>query len=447
MRTGGGRATNQRKVAAVAVPSPPRADLRRFKPELTPTWLGLATLLGGHNPPSSIAPFRAAYLGGGDGFTAAVAAAVHPEAQIWWWDPDVRAVEAARRLRDQAALSNLTVHERPALPCELGGEPVDLLVVDGIIDATADRQWYGLADAITTSLRPGGIVCFRYRTEAGWQEITPVQHLIRHLMVRDPRPPLEAVVGVRDTLRRLRDEGAGYVTERPTVAAWLDQVLALTPPQLVAQVADRDLHPVSHARVRNLVERLACEYVGSAAPSDLIEPAMSRKLAAIVHGAASAVVREALTDLALRRAHRCDVFRLGEAPLTAGTRHKHIASLRITSPGGLDPADRSLRSIARVATLRALAGGEVAVADLPGDPAEREATLRGLLATGLVHPVRPAPAEADGQALEACARLGTLTSRPPVTNTDRVVVSPVLGTAVPLSRLPSRERREQLGIR
>lgn len=443
MRKGG---TAEPTTSSTGSTEPPRADLRAFKSELTPAWLSLIALLGGHRPPAPATPFRAAYLGGGRGFTAAVAAAVHPEAEVWWWDPDVRAVEAARHLRDRAGLTNLAVHERPELPADLGGPPVDVLVVDGVMDASPEIGWHGLGEALATSLRPGGLVCVSYRTEVGWREVVPVHRLIRHLVGRDPRPPLEAAAEAKRSLVQLRDGGAGYLTDRPVVAAWLEQVLALPLPDLLEQVADRDLCPVSHARVRDVLEGVGCTYVGPALLSDLAGSPMNPDLAAVVGAAPSEAAREALSDLAVRRTHRADLFRLGSAPLSTAERHKSIDRLTITRTVDIDTADPALRSVARVATLRALADRDLEVAEIPGTPAAREATLRGLLATGTVHPIHPTTAVPGDRAAEAAARLTALTSKPPVPVTQRILASPVLAGAVPLSNEISRERRRELGI-
>lgn len=432
-------------MTAVPAALAPQPDLRRFKAELMPSWLSVATLLGGHRPTAIEGAVRIAYLGGGSGFTAAVAAAVHPPAAVSWWDPDVRATESARHLRDDAHLPNLTVHERPDLPVDGGGDLLDLIVVDGIVDSAPDQHWYGLVAAIAGSLRPGGTVCISYRNQAGWEEVRPVHHLLRHLIGRDPRPPVEAAEDARRTLRHLQAESAGYIANRPVVSAWVEETLALPAAEIVEQIAQRELRPTSHARLRQVLGRIGCEYVGPALASDLAGPDLSQRLAAIVDGSPSPVVREALTDLALRRTHRADVFRLGAAPLSVADRHKHLDELTIAGTPDLDPSDRSLRSITKVATLRALAHGTVGVRDLADAAADRESMLRRLLASGVVLPVRSGDvAETAG---ESAARLTTITSRAPVPPAQRVLASPVLASAIPAAGKPTRDQRAALGIR
>ena len=174
---------------------------------------------------------------------------------------------------------------------------------------------------------------------------------------------------------------------------------------------------------------------------------MSPRLAAVVDAAPSDVAREALSDLAVRRTHRADLFRLGSAPLATAERHRHVDRLMITRAVDIDTTDPVLRSVARVATLRALADRDLEVGELPGDPPTREATLRGLLATGSVHPVQTTVEDLSDHAVGSAARLNAVTAKPPVPVHQRILTSPVLGSAVPLAAKSNRERRTELGIR
>ena len=354
-------------------------------------------------------------------------------------------MEAARDLGRASGLTNLTVHDRPDLPTDLGGGPIDLVVVDGVVDAAPDHSWYGLTEALAASLRPGGLVCVAYRTTVGWSEVRPLHRLVRHLVARDPRPRPEATEEARRVLRELEAGSAGFIAERPVVAAWLTEALALSPADFAAVVADLDLQPVSHAYVAERLERVACRYVGPTHPDDLAGPALSKDLAAVVDSAPSPAATEALTDLTLGRTHRRDLFRLGEGPIEAQQRQAQIGALEITGRPGLDPDDPKLRSITRVATVRALASGSVTVADLAADPDGAEAVLRRLLATGLVWPVRAggAPSVDD----EALARLNAVTALAPTPATQRVLVAPLVANAVSARRRLTKDQRIALGAR
>lgn len=400
--------------------------------------------LAGQDPPERPDGLRAAYLGGGHGFTPAVVAAVHPEVEVWHWDPDVRAIEHTRRVRDAAELANLAVHEHPTLPDKIGSGHLDLVVVDSVLDTVDDDLRARVIDAVTTSLRPGGLLCVSYRTTVGWGEVAPVHHLVRELVARDPRTFEASVATAVDAVDHLRTGGAGYFTKRPVVDAWWHEVRALPKAVLVEQVFAQPLRPISHAQVVEALARGGATFVGPARPADLGEPDHQAKLAEVLGEIDAPLVRETLGDLAVRRAHRADVFRLGSAPLVSAAQRRPPARMLFTGQGLLDPADPSLRRVAPVALRRALAAGPVAFADLADRADERVTVLRTLLARGVVTPVQT---DVNPRAVDASQRLTSLTSRSPVPTPDRLRVVPAFGGALPVSAALSADQLAALGVR
>lgn len=443
VRRGGTGSTSSARRPAPATPPPPRTDRRRFKAELTPGWLHLATLLAGQPPPGHRHHIRAAYVGGGLGFTAAVVAAVHPDAHVWWWDPDVAGVEAAHRLQDRAALTNLTVHERADLPDAPGGGPLDLVVIDGVIDAVDDGLRAEVLRALLANLRPGGLACVSYRTTAGWSEVAPVHRLVRHLVARDPRPPHQSVPDALAAVEQLHAGDARYLTHRPAVDAWWRELRALG----IDAASDRvrlALRPLSHAQVVDAFGRHGCTFAGPARADDLAPRRLDPALADIIDRFDAPVLHQTLADLALHRDHRVDLFRLGSAPVATRDRQRALDKVAVTGQGLLDPADPTLRRVLPVALRRALSTGTVSVGDLADRAVDREELVRTLLARGLVHPI---PGDVDPRATDAARRLTALINRAPVPVPHRMRVVPGLASALPAAAALDADQQTSLGIR
>ncbi len=401
-------------------------------------------VLAGQDSPERPDGLRAAYLGGGHGFTPAVVAAVHPEAEVWHWDPDVRAVEHARRVRDAADLENLAVHEYPAVPDRIGNGHLDLIVVDGVLDTVDDDLRARVVDAVAASLRPGGLLCVSYRTVVGWGEVAPVHHLVRELAGRDPRTFAASVSGAVATVHRLRAGGAAYFAKRPVVDAWWQELRALPNAVLVERLFAQALRPISHAQVVEAFTPGGCTYVGPARAADLVEPDLEATLAEVLGSLDPPLVREALGDLVVRRTHRTDLFRLGSSPFVTAAQRRPPARMRFTGLGLLDPADPSLRRVAPVALRRSLAAGPVAFAKMAERADGRVSVLRALLARGVVHPLRD---DLDPRATAAAQRLTAVTGRSPVPAPDRIQVIPALGSALPASAELSADQQATLGGR
>lgn len=432
---------------------PPRLDTRLFRHELTPTWLATATALAGRRPPPTDRPLRAAWLGCRAPSTPAVVAAVHPEAEVWAWDPDPARVAAMAQLRDDAGLANLVVHEQPRPPAP-SAAAFDLVVLDALIDSVEDRARHELVRSAATLLRPGGLACVTYRTVVGWSEIAPVVAVLRHVAHRSSRDHADSVADALALLRELDDRQAGYLATRPVVRAWLRELFDLPVADVVERYVHRDLRPVSHAQ---LVEAFAAFGVGYLGPGRL-DPDLPADagpgLVEQVRRAGSSVLRETFGDLAVRRSDRADLFGLGAEPADGERADRWLADLRVTSfqaPGGallptVAPATAADPALDALTTAADAGGRAVPVGELwpEADADERRHLLRRALARGVVHPIRPGPVCSTAAA--AAARLTAVLDHPSVPGPQRCVVAPGLGGAVAADPPVPAARHALLGI-
>lgn len=388
----------------------PRVDHRRFRRELTPTWLAaVAALHDGPCPRLHTHELRVAYLGVGHSVTAAVIAAVHPHASVWAWDHRPGPVELISALGEAADLENLTVHQHPVLPGRLGApsaegdsvEPVDLVVIDHVLDALNDDGRAHVLHAVEASLRPGGVVAVTYRTAIGWAEIAPIVRLLRYMVTHHGGPLLEATSDAVRQLVQLREAGAVYLNARPVVRAWLDELAASPAEQVVTDYLDQGLHPLSHAQLSDAMGAIGCHFVASATLDDVSvstedDDPLPDELLEVIAAASSVELRETYRDLAWRRTIRADVFRLGRHHSPARGQSLQFAP----TAGGDDPM---------------------------GDGDDKAAVLRAWR-SGRIHPV--ATASPTDTAVQAAARLSqVLADQQPDSDVRLEVVAP-LGTAV-----------------
>ena len=351
---------------------PPRMDRRLFRRELMPAWINAVAALRS-NPIQRLGrpDLHIAYLGSGHTVTAAVAAAVHPQSTVWLWDHRPSAVEFTAALADAAGLNNLRVHEHPELPARLGAtdpwRPVDLVVVDHVLDAFGAEGRAKVIDSIEESLRPGGAVVVSHRTAIGWAEIDPLVRLLRYMVTTNGGPLTQATEAAVAWLTRLRDTNAVYIQARPVVGEWLNELANTPTAQIIADYLDLDLQPISHVQVSDALGSIGCHLVGSATFGD--ETAMSgpeapitNELFGAVNAAATVELRETFMDLALRRTHRSDIYRLG---------HSRGSQLGVSlSIAPFDPQNHGL-----------LEGAD-------------EMQLATLMHNGVIHPAAPAPVAA-----------------------------------------------------
>lgn len=408
----------------------PRWDRSGFRRELTPTWLGLVCLLSGHRPPGLDGAFRYAHLGGGRGVTSAVVAAVHPEAEVWAWSPTPADVEDTRRLRDAAELSNLVAHERPGLPADLGGDLVDVMVIEDLLVSASDGLRSSLMAAVEANLRPGGLVCVTYRTTVGWAEIVPVQRIMRHVARRFTGDPDRLVPTILELLDQLRQGGARHLTARPGVARWLDDLQATPPEVIMAEYLEAELRPVSHPQLADALGAAGCQYLGGARLTDDLGLDVPPALQDLVARAATPALRETYRDLAVRPLFRLDVFRRGPSPLSDAERATMLTELLLVGLGG-ETTDPPAVDDATWGRLRgSVVSATSLVADAERGPCER--AVRQLVDDGHAHPIVPGGTRPG--APDACDRLNDVLAGRAGDGGDPVVAVPLLGSALPASR-------------
>lgn len=412
--------------APPGAPSLPHAT--GFARELTPTWLTTAAVLAGQRPPDLGGPARFVHLGCGTGETVAVVAACHPSAEVLAWDPRPEHQEATRHLAQAAGLANLVVHEHRDPP-ELAGVRADLVVVQDVLARVDDATRARIGAAVAAGLRPGGLLCVTVPTLAAWAEIAPVQSLALRLASTHPTRGAEAVAAVLATLARLRATGAAFLTKRPVVTAWLDHLATLDPAEVEAAYLRAPLRPMSPAQVAGAVAGSGAELIGSARLTDDLDIGVPAALAQAVQGAPTRVLQETYRDLATRRPHRADLFRLGSAPLGAAEQAALLGRLRIASLVG--PEEAPAVALAPEVWRQVTSAGATA-ADLHADPAVARRILRVLIDAGQVHPV---VARGPGRrAQEACDALDAVLAAGPGGRRTEVRAVALLGSAVPDGR-------------
>lgn len=428
---------------------PPREDRRWFRRDLTPAWAATVCLLAGERP-IECSTADIAYLGGRSAFTPAVIAATMPDATVTTWNPRPALAHEAWALRRLSGLDNLCVVASRHLPGSLRAtaperpdDRFDVVVVDGLLDVVGQLDRLQLVALLGDVLRPGGIVCVAFRVAAGWSEVAVAVHVLQAMVASAPLRAQEVLPRALALMKGLRDEGAEFFTDRPVVSTWLDEAAAL-PVDVLAADLDLGLRPLSHSQVTEAMGSVGLSFIGSADLTEGFGLDLPPATVELVESAATPILRETLRDLSRRATHRVDVFRAGSLPMSRAEQSAALGDLVLTgisAEEGLAGADVVWGDAAR-----ALIGGAIAVADLPGvSPDQQAGAVRHLMQAGVAHPVLST--DPAGAAVEAAARLTAAIGGASVPQDQRVFAAPVIASAVPEAAPSSVALRSRLGAR
>jgi SAM-dependent methyltransferase len=409
--------------------------LRGFKPMLAPAWLDFVALLGGVRPPARRDGFTWCDLGCGQGVTAAILAATHPQGRFHGIDAMPVHIEHARGLAAEADADNARFHAADfAGALALALPRFDYIVAHGVytwVDRATRVQLRRLVDA---RLKSGGLVYVSYNALPGWTGDLPFQHLVRALAAAGGGDSAARFAAAARTIDDLAEAGAASLAASHIVRELRERPGEYRPGYVVHEFMHAGWQPLYVTELRRDLAEIGLRPVGSAILAENFDRwTLGRRARALVAGIADPDLRELVRDFCIDQRFRCDVFTRDAEPLEPAEQRQRLfaAGLALARP----PAAIAYRAPtpaghivydnpAARAIIAALATGARSLTDVPGSPCDLLANALALCAAGDVRPVETSrvPVEALNRALRR--RLGGADEIP--------IVARPCGTAIEL---------------
>ena len=422
-----------------------------FYREMTPSWLGMTSLLLGHRPPDLAQPFHYADLGCGNGFTALAVAAACPHAEVWGFDFNPAHVEFAGTLARRAGLDNAHFVETSfgdlAALSDAALPDFDFMVAHGVLSWISPANRHHLMAVIARRLKPGGLVYLSYNVTTGWAAMIPVQSLMRRLSSASPERTDLAAPGVLAFIERLKQAGALYFSNNAVLDARLQDIGRQDARYIAHEYLNQDWHPLMFAEIAGAMAEAKCRYIGSATLAENIDTvSVPAGMAPILAETRDPMLRETLRDLGCAQGFRRDVYRRGVAPLPPSEQQVMLDALTLAGLGTTAPDEgpRFATPIGDVTGRPELYRPLLAMIDagpLTGRTARDLPAFAGrhlvevmqavalLVAGGFAHPVLPEGGTAAGR--DAARRLNLAIAQANASGVDMPrLAAPAIGSAV-----------------
>lgn len=149
--------------------------------EQEPDFLNLCAVMHGVAPVALDKSFTYCELGCGQGMTALIMAANYPKGQFYAIDFNPAHIARARRLAEEAGLTNITFLERSFADVDQDKHLLpecDFIVLHGIFTWVSDENRQHIINICTQKLKSGGIVYNSYNAKPGWSIGEPIQKLV-----------------------------------------------------------------------------------------------------------------------------------------------------------------------------------------------------------------------------------------------------------------------------
>jgi SAM-dependent methyltransferase len=397
-----------------------------FKPMLAPAWLDYVALIGGKRPPARSGGFAWCDLGCGQGVTAAILAATHPQGVFHGIDAMPVHVDHATGLATEAGAANAHFHAADfAAALTLHLPRYDYIVAHGVYSWVGADVRAQLRQFVDRRLAPGGLVYVSYNALPGWTGDLPFQHLVRALAANARGDSAARFAAASRLVDRLADSGAAPLASSYIVRELRERPDDYRPGYLVHEFLHAGWQPLYVTELRGDMAEIGLLPVGSAIILENFDSwVLHRRARALLREIDDPDLRELVRDFAIDQRFRCDVFardaaglddeeqrrRLFAAGLALARPPAAIAYRAATPAGQLDYANPAARAVTG-----AIAAGGRSLGEIPpgvAAPQDLLANALALCAAGDVRPVETArvPVEALNRALGR--RLGTAHETP-----------------------------------
>jgi len=421
-----------------------------FYTELTPSWLAFTALLGGQQPPDLGRPFRWAELGCGNGLTAVCVAATHPHAEVWGFDFNPAHIDAANRMASAGGLTNAHFREASFTDIARDGSlpQFDFVVTHGVLSWISPAVRADLLASIDRMLAPGGLLYVSYNVATGWDNMAPVQRLMR--LVAETRPAAsldQTVTATLDWMERLAATNAPFFQRNPSIASRLKRMHESNVSYVAHEYLNAHWHPLMFADVAEMLGAVKCEFIASASLADNFDhTSVVADMRPMLAEAPNRIMRETLRDFASAQSFRRDVYRRGRGHITAAQQTGLAAQFRMVPtkprPNGDFVFPTAIGSITGnmdiygplLDHLHATGSLSLAEARTIGTTTPRSLALAGeilafLAVAGVAHPALP-PAVAEQSRSAAAAFNRAITDMNIAGATAGLLVSSVTGAAI-----------------
>ena len=410
-----------------------------FIPYLAPAWLDVAALICGHAPPDRQKGFAWCELGCGQGVTAAILAATHPQGVFHAVDLMPEHIAHGQCLAERAGITNLSLHCGDfASSAALKLPAFDYIVAHGVYSWVSAAARADLRRFVDRHLAPGGLVYISYNALPGWASDLPLVYLIRALAATFPGDGISRLAAADRAVVQLAEAGARALAASRVTAGLSGSRTTHSPAYLAHEYLAPEAQPFYVTEVRRDMGEIGLQPVSSATFLENFNSYVLRQRERqALQGIADADLRDLARDYFLAQRFRRDVFSRQGRPLDEPAVRRamldcmlmlvapaeNIQYSRATPAGTLQLDNPVTRGI-----VKGLSGSPRRLGDIPlgrTTLGARVAGAIGLMAIGALIPVGPSLAPVIR--LNAALR-ETVIGDPPAS-----VLALPCGTALPVS--------------
>lgn len=365
-----------------------------FYRELTPA-LHRFALLSRSIDPGTVDLDRISYceLGCGHGFSTALLAAAHPQAEFHANDFLPSHIGYAQKLAAEAGTKNVHFYDDSFE--EFVGRDLpqfDVITLHGVYTWVNEENRRHIVDFIARRLKIGGIVYISYNCYPGWATMAPLRQLMVMLSGNSSDPLLPRIDHALAKIQGLFDTNSMYARVNPMLKERFEGVRKQSRPYIAHEYFNRDWTIFYHTEVAAELRGAKLDYATTVEVFEHLDYFnLSAEQQTLLQETGNPDHREVMRDFITNRQFRRDLYVKGRLPLDASERMARLMAMRfvLTTPDDgiqrnvLTPLGKlALTSDVFDPLIAALARGPRTLAQLVEDDA-----LRALAHTAIVEAI------------------------------------------------------------
>jgi SAM-dependent methyltransferase len=420
----------------------------KYVEDQAPAWMNYTAAINGYAPVPTRNGFNYCEIGCGQGLTALILAALHPEGAFWAFDIGADHIGTARAMAAAAELTNIRFFEAEVGDTATLGIPrCEFITAHGFMSwVSADVRQQAL-DFIREHLAPGGLAMLSYDALPGFAPLAPIREMLQLYASSVDGDSVQKARAALEYVRVLQQSRTSYFTQYPYVSGVVDELLKQDPRYVVHELMTPHWRPFYFREMAEATGHAGLSYAGNLRPRlNYLDYMVAADFREFMSALPSRLLFESHHDLIANTIFRRDLYTsqppsTGAASLTrADTIHLRYGisrlpeTLRLSGQHqGLDYDVTSMQD--RVAPISAAlsAGPQDLRAlhqslDVPGfSLAQLADIMQALVVTGIAFPCADTAGERSGwpEINRVLVKLATGESRPEIP-----VVSPRLGVAL-----------------
>lgn len=423
-----------------------------FYRELTPA-LHRFALLSRSVDPGDTDLDRIAYceLGCGHGFSTALLAAAHPQAEFYANDFLPGHISYARKLAAEAATKNVHFFDDSFEEfAERDLPQFDVITLHGVYTWVNEENRRHIIDFIARRLKIGGTVYISYNCYPGRATMAPLRQLMVMFAGNPSDPLLPRIEQSLAKIQGLFDTNSMYSRANPMLKDRFEAVRKQSRPYIAHEYFNRDWTVFYHTEVARDMRGAKLDYATTVEVFEHLDNFnLTAEQQALLQGTENPDHREVMRDFVTNRQFRRDLYVKGRLPLEAGQRNARLLATRFVLTTPTEAIPRSvLTPLGNLALTPAvfdpliarMARGPQTLAQIAEDQAVGGLSFGALLEAvtilvGQNHAQPCLPAAGDGERAKSTAAFNTaILERAMHSNDLQFLASPLTGGGYQIGR-------------